>query len=160
MGISLMYNFRADPDLGTVKMVIRRISYAYDGCMYQLNSVCKEETIDEEQPKYKTSLKCELNNIFEYLNEWRVTDLITSKNDEVHDDELAKEILYGIESGMLEKIVKGNYGAMRTDDPATDVYYIVNWGSNVYTYQEDIVINGYNPPEYAYVGEMVCQARF
>ena len=160
MGISLMYNFRADPDLGIVKIVNRRISYAYDGYMDQLNSVCKEGTIDEDQPRYKTSRKCELNNIFECLNEWRVTTLITSKNDEVHDDKLAKNILYGIESRMLEKIVKGNYGAMRTDALATDGYYILNWSSIFYTCQEDIVMKGYNPLEYAYAGEMVCQERF
>ena len=61
---------------------------------------------------------------------------------------------------MSENIVKGNYGAMRTDDPVTDGYYIVERSSNVYTCQEDIVTKGYNPPEYAYTGEMVCQARF
>ena len=125
MGISAMNNFRADPDLGIVKIVNRRISYAYDGYMDQLNSVCKEGTIDEDQPRYKTSRKCELNNIFEYLNKWIVTNLITIKNNKVHDDELAKDILHGIESRMSEKIVKGKYGTMRTDDPAIDWYYTV-----------------------------------
>ena len=110
--------------------------------------------------KIQKSLKCKLNNIFECLNEWTVANLITSKNDEVHDDELAKEILHGVESKMSEKIVKGNCGAMRTDDPATDWYYIVKWISNVCIYQEDIVIKWFNLPEFAYVGGMVCQARF
>ena len=77
-------------------------------------------TIDEKQQRYKKSLKCELNNIFECLNEWIVTNLITNKNDEVHDDELVKDILQGMESRMPEKIAKGNYGVMRTDDPSTD----------------------------------------
>ena len=86
--------------------------------------------------------------------------MITSKNDEVHDNELAKEILHGIESRMSEKILKRNCGAMRTDDPVIDGYYIVEWSSNVYTYQEGIVMKGYNPPEYAYTGEMACQERF
>ena len=83
---------------------------------------------------------CKLNNIFECLNEWTVANLITSKNNEVHDDELAKDILHGVESNISEKIVKENCGAMRTDDPATDWYYIVKWISNVCIYQEDIVI--------------------
>jgi len=39
MGISAMYNFRADPDLGIGKIAIRRIYCACDGCMDQLNSV-------------------------------------------------------------------------------------------------------------------------
>ena len=51
--------------------------------------------------------------------------------------------------------MKGNYGAMRTDDPDTDGYYIVEYDSNVYTAQDDIHMKGYNPPQYAYVGEMV-----
>ena len=46
------------------------------------------------------------------------------------------------------------------DDPATDGYYIVEWSSNVYTYQEYTVMKGYNLPQHAYAGEMVCQARF
>ena len=125
MGISEMYNFRADPDLGIGKIAIRRIPCAYDGCLDQLHSVWKEGTIHEEQPRYQPNLKCELNNIFECLNELRVTNLITSKNDEVHDDELAKEILHGIESRMLENILKRNCGVVRTDDSVIDRYYIV-----------------------------------
>ena len=56
--------------------------------------------------------------------------------------------------------MKGNYGVMRTDNPSTDGYYIVEWESNVYTVQDDIVMKGHNPPEYAYAGEMMCKARF
>ena len=70
--------------------------------------------------KIQKSLKCELNNIFECLNEWIVTNLITNKNDEVHDDELVKDILHGMESRMPEKIAKGNYGMTITDDHSTD----------------------------------------
>ena len=55
--------------------------------------------------------------------------------------------------------MKGNYEEMRTDDPNTDGYYIVEWDSNVYTAQDDIVMKGYNPPKYAYVGEMVYKVR-
>ena len=61
---------------------------------------------------------------------------------------------------MLEKIAKGNYEATRTDDPAIDGYYIDEWISHVYIYQEDIVMKGCNPPKYVYTREMVCQARF
>ena len=103
MGISEMYNFRADHDLGIGKIAIKGIPCACDGYLDQLNSVWKERTIDGERPRYKTSLKCELNNIFECINEWRITNLITSKNDEEHDDELTKKIMRGIESMMLEE---------------------------------------------------------
>ena len=57
---------------------------------------------------------------FEILNDWRVVNLETSKNDEIDDDDLAKEILHGIESRMSVKIMKNKYGEMRTDDPVKD----------------------------------------
>ena len=69
MDISAMYNFKADPDLEIGNIAIRRIPCACDGCLDQLNFVGKGRTIDEEQPKYKTSLKYEPKNIFKYLNE-------------------------------------------------------------------------------------------
>ena len=47
--------------------------------------------------------------------------------------------------------MKGNYGAMKTDDPDTDGYYIVGWRSNVYTTQDIL--------DYVYADEMVCESR-
>ena len=46
--------------------------------------------------------------------------LETSKNDDIDKGGLAKGILHGIERRMSEKIMKGNYEAMRTNDPDTD----------------------------------------
>ena len=51
--------------------------------------------------------------------------LETNKNDDIDEDFLAKDILYGKESRMSEKIMKGNYGVMRINDSDTDGYYIV-----------------------------------
>ena len=65
-----------------------------------------------------------------------------SKNDDIYEDDLAKEILHGIESRMSNKILKGNYRTMRTDDPDNDEYCIVEWDFNVYTVQDDIVMKG------------------
>ena len=56
---------------------------------------------------------------------------------------------------MSDKIMKGNYGTMRTDNLTTDGYYIAEWSSNIYTTQD-----GYIPPEYEYASEFVCEARF
>ena len=61
---------------------------------------------------------------------------------------------------MSEKIMKGNYWAMRMDNPDTEGYYIVEQDSNIYTAQDNIVTKGYNPPEYTYTSEMVYKARF
>ena len=49
---------------------------------------------------------------------------------------------------------------MRIDNSDIDGYYIVEWDSNVYIAQDDIVMKGYNPTEYTYVGEIACKARF
>ena len=46
-----------------------------------------------------------------------------SKNDDIDEGDLVKEILHGIESMMSENIMKGSYGEMRMDDPDTDEYY-------------------------------------
>ena len=56
--------------------------------------------------------------------------------------------------------MKGNYGAMRTNDPDTDEYYTVEWYYNVHTAQDDILMKEYNLLEYAYAGEMVCKGMF
>ena len=62
--------------------------------------------------------------IFDGLNDWKVVKLETSKNDDIYEGDLAKEILHGIESEMSKKIMKSNYGVMKTDDPNTDGYYM------------------------------------
>ena len=75
--------------------------------------------------KYTINDRCELNNEIESLNGWRVVNLEISKLGEIDDDGLVKDILRGIESRMLEKIMMNNDGEMKTSDPAADVYYIV-----------------------------------
>ena len=110
----------------------------------------KTGTIDKD----KTSDRCEMKAIFDGLNSWQVVKLETNKNNDIDEGELAKEILHGIESRIPENIMKGNYGAIKMDDPDIDKYHIVEWYFNVYTAQNDIVMKGYNPPKYTYVGEM------
>ena len=114
----------------------------------------EKENIDKEQRR------CEIKKTFDGLNDWQVVKLETSKNDDIDEGDLVKEIIHGIECRMSEKIMKDNYGTMITDDLDTDGYYIVEWDSNVYTAHDDIVIKGYSPPEYVYAGEMVCKTRF
>ena len=70
MGVSAVYNFRSDPDMGIGKITIKRISCACDGCLEQLYSVWKTGTVDKEQGRYKTSNKCEMKTIFDGLNDW------------------------------------------------------------------------------------------
>ena len=42
-----------------------------------------------------------------------MVNLETSKNDDIDEDVLAKDIFHEIKSRMSEKIMKVNYGAMR-----------------------------------------------
>ena len=162
MGISVMYNFRLDPDMDIEKIAIRRIPCACNGYLEQLNSVWKTGIVDKEQGSYKTSDRCEMKKIFDGVNDWQVVKLETSKNGDIYESDLAKEILHKIESRMSEIKMKGNYGATRTDDIDTYRYYIVEWDFNVYTAQDDIFMKGHNSSAYAYAyaGEMVYKAMF
>ena len=137
MGISMIYNFRLDPDMSKGKIAIRIILCTCNGCLEQLYSMWKTGTIDKEQRRYKTSNRCKMKIIFNVLNYWQVVKLEISKNDDIDEDDLAKEILHGIESRMSKKIMKGDYEAMRTKDPDTDRYYTVEVDYYVYAAQDD-----------------------
>ena len=45
MGISAIYNFRSDPDMGIGKIAMRKISCPCNGCLQQLDSVWQTGTI-------------------------------------------------------------------------------------------------------------------
>ena len=70
MGISAMYNFRSDLDIGIGKIAIRIIPCDCNGCLEQLYSVWKKGTIDKEQRKYNTINRYEMKTIFDGLNNW------------------------------------------------------------------------------------------
>ena len=61
---------------------------------------------------------------------------------------------------MNERILIGTFGAMRTDDEATQGYYLVKWITEPYTIQEDILMKGVEPPQTAFAGEIICDALF
>ena len=103
MGISMIYNFRLDPDMSKGKIAIRIIPYTCNGCLEQLYLIWKTGTIDKEQRRYKTSNRFKMKIIFDVLNYWQVVKLEISKNDDIDEDDLAKEILHGIESRMSKK---------------------------------------------------------
>ena len=69
MGISVMYNFRSDPNMGIGKIDIKRMPCACNGCLEQLYSVWKTGTVDKEQGRYKTSDRCKMKTIFDGLND-------------------------------------------------------------------------------------------
>ena len=155
-----MHSFRSDPDMRIGQIGARRIPCACNGCLEKLDSVWKTVTIDQEEGRLNTIDRYEMKAIFDDLNDWQAVKLESSKNNDTNKGDLAKKILHGIESRTSEDIMKGNYEAMRTYDLDKDEYYIVEWDFNVNAAQDDIVMKGYNPPEYVYAGEMVYMARF
>ena len=52
-------------------------------------------------------------------NNWRVVDLVTTNVTSEEEEKVYEIILHGIEARMNERILIGNFGAMRTNDEAT-----------------------------------------
>jgi hypothetical protein len=125
-GISAMYNFRADPELGMHRVAVRRIPCACVPCIEQLERMWLPGVTPEEQPRYSRNSRCILFQIFDGLNDWQIISLspnVNSNNDEV--DEAQAYALKGIETITSEQVEMGNYGAFTTDDPHADGYYII-----------------------------------
>ena len=60
-------------------------------------------------------------------NNWRIVDLVTTNFTPEEEEKVYEIILHGIEARMNERTLIGNFGAMRTDDEATQGYYLVKW---------------------------------
>ena len=69
-------------------------------------------------------------------------------------------ILHGIESRINERILIGHFGAMRTNDEATQGYYLLKWITESYTIQEDTIMMGVEPQQSAFAGEIIYDAVF
>ena len=78
------------------------------------------------------------------------------------EDEVAiyETILHGIEARINEWILIETFGAMRTDDEDTQGYYLVEWITESYTVQEDIIMKGVEPQQTPFVGEIICDVLF
>ena len=76
------------------------------------------------------------------------------------EEAIYETILHGIEARMNTWILIGNFGAMRTDDEATQGYYLVKWITKPYTVQEDTIMKGIEPQQTTFAGEIICDALF
>ena len=87
MGMSSMYNFRCDPDLGDGKVTCRRIPCACLTCLKMLKIPWDKDLNDKEQPWYGVNKRYFYWRNFEGCNNWRVVDLVTtnisSKDEEI-----------------------------------------------------------------------------
>ena len=61
---------------------------------------------------------------------------------------------------MNDRILIGTFGAMRTDDEATQGYYLVKLITEPYTVQEGIIMKGVEPQHTAFAGERICDVLF
>ena len=66
------------------------------------------------------------------------------------EEKVYEIILHRIEARMNEIILIGTFGAMKTDDEATQGYYLVKWITELYTIQEDTVMMGVEPQQSAF----------
>ena len=69
--------------------------------------------------------RCLYWKYFKGYNNWRVVDLITTNIDTEDEEKVYETLLHGIEVRMNEKLLIGTFGAMRTNDEATQGYYLV-----------------------------------
>ena len=59
-----------------------------------------------------------------------MVNLITTNIATEDEEKIYNTILHGIEARMNERILIGTFGAMRTDDEATQGYYLLNGSQN------------------------------
>ena len=63
-------------------------------------------------------------------------DLITTNVNTVDEEKVYEKILYGIEERMNKRILIETFGTMRTNDKATQEYYLVKCIIEQYIVQE------------------------
>ena len=86
---------------------------------------------------------------------------LATTNIATEDEEAIYEtILHGIEARINERIIIDPFGAMRTDDEATQGYCLMKWITEPYTVQENIIMKGVDPQQTSFAGEIICDVLF
>jgi hypothetical protein len=167
--IGAMYNLRADPELGVGRIAVRKIPCACDECQIQAK-LPWEPSVDnpQVQQRYRQNEKCSLWTIFEGINDWVIVDCSKPTNkrrlDPVHDSLIRDSHRVILEKEAVrtsERIVRDNIGAITTDDPAADGYYLVQWSGQPYqTEQAATTLPDTNPSTIVPQGEWLCVAKY
>ena len=89
------------------------------------NHTLGKRIIDREQPRYGVNKRCVYWRNFVRYNNWRVVDLLATNVTPEEEENVYEIILHGIEARMNERVLIGTLGAMRTNDDATQGYYLV-----------------------------------
>jgi hypothetical protein len=161
-GLSYMYNCRVDPDLGIGRAAVWRIPCACGSCRTQLGLPWSPGVDAKLQPRYASSTKCEFWPIFEGLNDWHVVKCYQPKKDNDEDlVDLAHHMVLEKETvRTMDKIEVGKVGAMGTNDPEADGYYLVKWIEEPYQVLQPTELPGHDPPIQVPAGEWLCRGTY
>jgi len=142
-GVMGHYNIRADPALGAGCVAVRRIPCACSGCRRQLKQDWVPTLPFQEQPRYKATTDCSMHDVFQGENDWKLITLVDAKDSDVDlNDEVHELVLEGITDRLETRVAVGGYGAVSTDDPESDGYYMLQWDSEPQTLENDVEIDG------------------
>ena len=101
---------------------------------------------DKDQPRYGVDERCIYWRKFKGYKNRRIVDLITINVSSTEEENFYEIILHGVEARVNKLILVGMFGAMITNNKATQEYYLVEWMSGPYTVQENTVMKGVEPP--------------
>lgn len=150
------YNYRTDPDLGIGRCAARRIACRCEACDKQLQEPWISGKPFSEQPRYAQNSNCKYWEVFQGMNDW--IELISCDGKDT-DREVVEEAnqcaLDNVAEMMASEVKVGGYGAMDTDDPNTDGYYLVNWKGLPFTAQAQMETR---EGDVIQKGELVCEA--
>ena len=71
--------------------------------------------VDKYQPRYGINERCIYWRNFKGYNNWRVVYLITTNVTSTEKEKIHETVLHGIEARINERILIGNFCAMRTN---------------------------------------------
>jgi len=135
------HNVVGDPDLGPMKVAVRRVACACKGCSDRLERpwVMDVNLHPSDQPRYKGHCtECDLWPIFGGLNDWRIVSLVPKQiNNDTALDDAREEALCLLGRRLATRIRKGHYGAVFVDDDEDYDYYPVEWLDDPYEVEED-----------------------
>lgn len=151
------YHYRVDPKLGEGKCLMRRIPCLCQACNSQLKMKWLPGVEPSNQPRYQNVINCKYASVLGVYNQWIIMPFQFGK-DTTEDDleQMHHTILTSIASNIASTIAESSYGAVNTEDPQTDGYYIVKFISSPYTLQNDVVVNG----DRISSGMLVCDAEY
>ena len=90
MGISFVYNFRCDPDLGIGKAACRRIPCTCLTCLGMLEETWVVHLDDKDQPRYRVNKRCIYWKNFKSYNNWMVVNLVTTNISSTEEEKCMK----------------------------------------------------------------------